>query len=143
LLSLVERIGAMRAEADGPVSLAVVESKIRRGEMPPLHAHEEEEAFYVLEGTLTVHTDDRSVRLEAGEAFVAPRDHAHTHEAQSDRVRYLTMTFARSLGRYEDFLRAVAVPRAYSSPDEAASVAGLAAANGITVLGPPGTLPGS
>jgi uncharacterized cupin superfamily protein len=122
----------------------VVESTLRHGEMPPLHTHGEDEAFYVLEGSMTVHIGDRSVRLEAGDAMVARRELAHTHQAESGRVRYLSMTFARSLGRYEDFLRAVAVPRTHArdwSRDDEAAVAGIAGANGIAVLGPPGALP--
>ena len=143
LLSLIQTIAAMRSEMDRPASLAVVETTIRRGHMPPLHRHDADEAFYVLEGTLTVHAGEESVRLEAGEAFLAPRDLPHTHQAESDRVRYLSVTFARSLGRYEDFLRAVGAPtgEGWRTADEAGTVAGISRPNGITVLGPPGALP--
>jgi quercetin dioxygenase-like cupin family protein len=154
LLSLVEAIAALRAQVEGPAHLAVVESTMRRGQMPPLHSHEVDEVFFVLEGTMIVHTGGQPVRLEAGEALVARRELAHTHQAESDRVRYLSMAFTRSLARYEDFLRAVGAPRpnpqdgsGHSDPDgwrntdEAAAVAGIARANGIAVLGPPGTLP--
>jgi quercetin dioxygenase-like cupin family protein len=140
LLSLVETIATMRAEVDGPTNLAVVESTLRRGQMPPLHSHDEDEVFHVLEGTLIVHCGSEPVRLEAGEALVAPREVSHTHEAESDGVRYLSMTFTRSLARYEDFLRAVAAPGQMNT-DEAAALTSMARACGIVVLGPPGALP--
>jgi quercetin dioxygenase-like cupin family protein len=140
LLSLVETIAGLRAESDGPANLAAVESTLRRGQMPPLHAHDTDEVFYVLEGTMVVHTGDESVPLDAGDAFVARRELPHTHEAGSATVRYLSMTFTRSPARYEDFLRAVAPPGSPNA-DEVAALAGIARANGITVLGPPGALP--
>ena len=48
-----------------------------------------------------------------------------------------------SAERYADFLRAVAAPDVapVEPDDEDAVVAALAEASGITVLGPPGTLP--
>jgi quercetin dioxygenase-like cupin family protein len=140
LLSLVETIAAMRAEADGAGNLAVVECTLRRGQMPPLHSHDTDEVFYVLEGTLVIHCGGEPARLEAGDAFVAPRDVAHTHEAESDGVRYLSMAFTRSVARYEDFLRAVAVPGPMNG-DEMGALASIARANGIAVLGHPGALP--
>lgn len=147
LLSLLETIVAMRSDAGGPTSLAVVESTIRSGEMPPLHAHDEDEAVYVLEGTLTVHSGYETVGLEVGDAFLLPRGLPHTHRADSRRARYVTMTFARSVGHYEDFLRAVARPAdgseadGWSSREEALPLAAVAHANSIMILGPPGTLP--
>jgi quercetin dioxygenase-like cupin family protein len=143
LLSLLEAAAAIHEEAGKRASMAVVEHAIRRGQMPPLHTHEEDEAFYVLEGTMTVYAGDETVRIAAGERFVARKGVPHTHRADSDQVRYLAATVARSVGRYEDFLRAVAVPRphAESSVDETATVTSIARTNGIAVLGPPGALP--
>lgn len=50
------------------------------GEQVPLSYHyhdEQEEAFYVLEGTLSVETPDRTYAVEAGEAFVAEPESPH------------------------------------------------------------------
>jgi quercetin dioxygenase-like cupin family protein len=140
LLSLVETIAALRAEVDGPANLAVVECTLRRGQMPPLHSHEVDEVLHVLEGTMIVHAGGGPVRLEVGDAFVAPRDVPHTQQAESDRARYLSVAFTRSVAGYEDFLRAVAVPGAPDG-DEAAGLARLAQLDGTVVLGPPGALP--
>jgi len=46
----------------------------------PLHLHRnDDEAWYVLEGTLSVRVDDRDVEAKAGEAVFAPRGTAHTY----------------------------------------------------------------
>lgn len=131
----------MRNEG-GPATLAVVETKMAAGEMPPLHVHDEDEAFYVVEGSLTIHIGGETRRLEAGGSALAPKGVPHTHRADSKRARCLVTTFVASAGRYEDFLRAVSRPvEAWTSGEEAATVTAIAAANGITVLGPPGALP--
>ena len=147
LLPLLEAVVAMRGGEMRAASLAVVESTIRRGEMPPLHAHDEDEAFYVLEGSIVLHAGDETVRLQAGDAFVAQKGLPHTHRAESENARYLTMTFARSVGRYEDFLRAVGRPATaepgWASGEEEAAVAAMSHADGIAILGAPGALPAS
>jgi quercetin dioxygenase-like cupin family protein len=142
---LLEQVAAAQRVATGGTSLTVVESMLTAGLMPPLHAHEEDEAFHVLEGSVIVHAGTETVQLEAGESFVAPRSVPHTHRAATERARWLSMTFASSAGRYEDFVRAVGTPLAGAgiaptAEDEAALLA-FAAPSGIAVLGPPGMLP--
>jgi quercetin dioxygenase-like cupin family protein len=124
-------------------SLVVVERTGRRGEMTPLHVHTEDEVVHVLEGALTLFVADDSVRLEAGAAFVAPAATPHTFAVESRAVRYLSATVTRSAARYEDFLRAVAVPSESSSSSweetgDLSRLAAIAAPNGIDVLGAPG-----
>lgn len=132
--------------ATEPSNLAVVDRTIRLGEMSPLHVHNEDEAFHVVEGAIVVHTAEEVVRLEAGQAFVAPKSLPHTLRGDATRSRYLAMTSARSVSRYEAFLRAVARPAPtdsseWASPEEAAAVRVIAEANGIDVLGAPGASP--
>ena len=45
---------------------------------PPLHRHDFDETFYVLEGQLTVQLGDELFRVETGELAFAPRGVAHT-----------------------------------------------------------------
>ena len=109
--------------------------------MIPLHVHPEDEVVHVLEGVLTLFVDEERIRLEAGDSFVAPRAIPHTLGVESRDARYLSATLARSATRYEDFLRAVAVPGEASSWEEsgdASRLAAIAAPNGIEVLGAPG-----
>ena len=144
LQPVLESIAILRNAAGGPWSLAVVDRTIRLGEMSPLHTHDEDEAFQVIEGALVVQAGKETVRLEAGDVFVAPKGVPHTVRGEAKRSRYLAMTSARSVSRYEDFLRAVARPGStaqWTSPEEAAVVRVIAEANGITVLGAPGASP--
>ena len=65
-------------ESDGAYDL--VEIAGRQGDMPPLHVHHEhDETFYVLEGRLSLHLPGRSVELDPGESFLAPRGVPHEH----------------------------------------------------------------
>jgi quercetin dioxygenase-like cupin family protein len=140
LLALVRAADAKRGR-----SLAIVERTGRRGEMTPLHVHPEDEVVQVVEGALTLFVNDESVRLVAGDAFAAPRATPHTFVVESQEVRYLSATVARSAARYEDFLRAVAVPAEGSSlsweeSGDAARLSAIAGPNGIDILGGPGAV---
>jgi uncharacterized cupin superfamily protein len=50
---------------------------------PPLHVHDFDEAFYVLEGELTFQLEDRLVTAGAGELAFAPRNVPHTFANRS------------------------------------------------------------
>lgn len=137
-------------KSDRSARISVVERRMGAGDMAPLHVHPDDEVFEVLEGALTLFIGEDTARLEPGDAFVAPAGVAHTQRADTKHVRYLAGSFVRSPSRYEDFLRAVGRPVEpaesgaaldWPSPDEEAALAAIAAANAITVLGPPGALP--
>jgi quercetin dioxygenase-like cupin family protein len=140
VLALVRATDAKRGR-----SLAVMERTGRRGEMTPLHVHPEDEVVYVVEGALTLFVNDEPVRLMAGDSFAAPRGIPHTLVVESREIRYLSATVARSAARYEDFLRALALPAEGSSlswqeSGDASRLAAIAAPNGIDVLGEPGAV---
>lgn len=133
------------AGADSGGRLAVVESEGRRGDMPPLHVHRrEEEAFYVLDGELSLHLPGRSLTLGAGEAFLPLKDVPHTYRVESETARWLAIVTPAG---FDDFVREVGEP----APEETLPPAGrqhdparlaeIAARFGIELLGPPGTLP--
>lgn len=119
--------------------MAVVAVSMAAGRLTPLHRHDANEALTVLEGTLTLHVEGETVVLASGDSYVVPAGAGHTLEASAGAVSYLVATVARSLGRYEDFVRAVATPG-----DLGACAPGLdviAAANRTVVVGAPGELP--
>ncbi|HZO98202.1 MAG TPA: cupin domain-containing protein [Gaiellaceae bacterium] len=123
----------------------VVELEGRRGDMPPLHVHlEVDEAFYVLEGELSLHLPGRSVRLEAGRALLAPHGVPHVYRVESDRARWLALGtpagFADFVREAGDEPEAPGLPPAGRVHDQA-RLAEVAARHGIELLGPPGTLP--
>jgi quercetin dioxygenase-like cupin family protein len=124
---------------------AVVELTGPEGDMPPLHVHRrEDEAFYVLEGRLTVFVGGEEIRLEAGDCAVAPRDVPHAYRVESPEARWLG--FASPAG-FDRFVLEASVPA--ESPTLPAgppaltpdSLAQLAAGYGLELLGPPGALP--
>jgi len=57
---------------------------------PPLHTHDFDEAFYMLEGELVFQVDDELITKHAGELSFAPRNVVHALANHSDAdARYL------------------------------------------------------
>jgi quercetin dioxygenase-like cupin family protein len=117
----------------------------RRGDMPPLHVHHhDDEAFYVLEGELTLFVGDEQITLRDGQAVLAPREIPHVYRVESEGARWLVIG---SPAGFEQFLRAGAEPAPSAvlpptgRPFDSDAFAQLAAEYGIEILGPPGTLP--
>jgi hypothetical protein len=129
--------------ARAPGRRVSVEVTTSAGFMPPLHAHEADEAVEVLEGELTVYSAKAVVHIGAGETFVVPAGTAHTFRAERD-TRSVFTTFTPSASRYESFLHAagpVAVGGGWSTDEDAVAVRAVAIAARISLQGPPGTLP--
>jgi len=80
------------AESTGG-AYGLVESLIAPGFSPPLHVHHrEDEAFWVLEGEVSMRCGDRTFRAGPGAFVFLPRDVPHTFVAEGDRpVRMLTL----------------------------------------------------
>jgi mannose-6-phosphate isomerase-like protein (cupin superfamily) len=137
----------VRGEDTGGAA-AVVEMLSPAGSMPPLHVHaREDETFYVMEGEMEFYVGDSApVRVEAGGCAVAPRGVPHSFKVTSpEPARYLVV--ATPAG-FEDFVAEVSdpapqgvLPPAGAPPDMGRIVAAAETA-GITILAPPGTLPG-
>ena len=116
--------------------LGVVEMlDVPAGSMPPLHVHHDhDEGFYVLEGEVTLIMPDQQLTLGPGEFLLAPRGVPHTYRVGEVPARWLCTS---TPGRFADFVEAVGD---LTDPDPEA-VGTVAAANGIELLGPPGTMP--
>ena len=119
-----------------------VELALGAGEMTPLHVHRSDETFRVLEGEVTIHVGGHVVRLGPGATYRAPGGTPHAVEAPAGPARYVTASQVHDVIGYRDFQRATSVPDALPAGEDHAVVAELARANEITVLGPPGALPG-
>ena len=63
----------------------------------PLHAHHhDDEAWYVLEGTLGIRLGDRDREIPAGGAVIAPRGTPHTYwNPRPEPLRYLIVMTPR------------------------------------------------
>jgi mannose-6-phosphate isomerase-like protein (cupin superfamily) len=125
---------------------SLCELRAAAGSMPPLHVHHrDDEAFYVLEGELTLFVGERERALSAGRAAVAPRGTPHTYRIQSAEARLLVVN---SPAGFDQFLLAAGdqasgheLPPA-DRPADPAALGRAAAEYGIEILGPPGMLPG-
>jgi mannose-6-phosphate isomerase-like protein (cupin superfamily) len=133
---------------DGDASggrLALAEERGRRGEMPPLHVHHrDDEAFYVLDGELSLFVAGEQLSLGSGQAAFAPRGVPHSYRVESEEARWLVITTPAG---FESFVREVAEPAPGDElppagrPHDPAALAEAAANVGIEILGPPGALP--
>jgi quercetin dioxygenase-like cupin family protein len=90
-------------ESDG--QLAIVE--LGGGGRPPLHRHDFDETFYLLEGELTFQLDDQVFTRRAGELAFAPRGVAHTYANLSGApARALLVITPAGFERYFDQIAA-------------------------------------
>ncbi len=73
----------------------------------PLHVHhDDDEAWYVLEGTLVVRLGERDVEVPAGGAVIAPRGTPHTYwNPRPDPLRYV-LVMTRRISRMIEALHA-------------------------------------
>jgi uncharacterized cupin superfamily protein len=87
-------------ESDGVVS--VIDNTVPADwPGPPLHRHDFDEAFYVLEGELTFQVEDAVITKRAGELAFAPRGVAHTLANHSDApARYVLVCTPAGFERY-------------------------------------------
>lgn len=129
--------------------LCFLETLSSPGPGAPLHVHpDQEEGFYVVDGSLRVYVGSEVIDLAPGQFALAPRGIPHTFEVTSEGP---TRDLSWINGPFDEFLEAVAVPakelrlpRPEDLPAEEGDpeeFARLAAAVGVTVLGPPGMLP--
>jgi quercetin dioxygenase-like cupin family protein len=132
---LASRVRIPIAGAQTYGAFALIEEVAPAGDQPPLHVHHScDEAFYVLEGEVTVWVGDEVHVLGPGDAIFAPRGIPHTLRAGPAGSRKLV---ASTPATFEAFVRAVAAG-GMPSPDELTRIA---AEHDIEILGPPGMLP--
>jgi mannose-6-phosphate isomerase-like protein (cupin superfamily) len=69
----------------------------------PLHVHHnEDEAFWVLEGSLTFEVGDKTIKAEAGTFLFGPKDVPHRYRVDKGPARLL---FILSPAGFENFIR--------------------------------------
>jgi quercetin dioxygenase-like cupin family protein len=87
-------------ETDGHVSVTEI-AVPPNSAGPPLHTHDFDEAFYMLEGELIFQVDDALVTKGAGELSFAARNVAHTLANHSDApARYVLVCTPAGFERY-------------------------------------------
>jgi quercetin dioxygenase-like cupin family protein len=69
---------------------AVVEWHLRAGDEPPIHTHtREDEAVYVVDGSITAFVGDQRIDVEAGSYAALPKDVPHGLTVRGDEARLL------------------------------------------------------
>lgn len=124
-----ERLTVLVSNTHTEGACSVLESVAAPMSGPPLHVHEaDDEAFYIIEGTLHFRCGDEEFDAAAGTAVTIPRGLAHTWQNRSDTPTRALVTFTP--GRMERLLEAMA-----GRP--ASDIAGLAARFDTFIVGPP------
>lgn len=120
-------------ETGGAYALILDEAPPGAG--PPLHIHHnEDETFYILQGTLTVQVNEERLTLTAGMTAFLPRGIPHTYaNLGAETVRYLGVVTPAGL---ENFFAEVTPLASETEPDMATIIA-LAARYKVELVGPP------
>jgi quercetin dioxygenase-like cupin family protein len=110
------------------------------GSATPFHVHpEDDESFYVLDGSLTFYLEDgSSIPASAGSFVHVPGGIGHAFRVASETARMLILTTPQ----HESFIRAAANPaQARTLPPHAPldmeKIAAAAREYGVEILGPP------
>lgn len=110
--------------------MSVTEVEVPPGAGPPLHTHDFDEAFYMLEGELIFQVEETLVTKGAGELFFAPRNVPHALANHGDGpARYV---LACTPAGFERHWARVAAEAAGVEPPEWA----MQAIPEVTVVGP-------
>ena len=128
---------------DNADRLSVLEMTLPFDAAPPRHVHhDEDEVFHILDGRIRYELGDETVVRQAGDTVLAPRGVPHGFRVISpEGARVLTIT----RGGFETMVRNASRPAERAglpqpeapSPDMQAALAAFAAAEAITLLGPP------
>lgn len=143
--------GVVRIRTGGDATggrFAILEHQAERGHSTPRHRHDvADETFLVLDGELRVEVDGQVYAAGAGAAAFLPRGLPHAVTVTSPQVRYLSL---HNPAGFDDFTLSVGTLVSSEAPldgpppkaPDPATLAALAAAHGIEILGPPPTLDG-
>jgi quercetin dioxygenase-like cupin family protein len=87
---------------------SIIEVLEPQGAQAPLHLHrKEDEVFYVLEGEMTFHVGEETIKARPGSFVFGPRDVPHTYTVDSGPARLL---FLLSPAGFEGFVEAISRP---------------------------------
>jgi quercetin dioxygenase-like cupin family protein len=122
--------------------LWVQEARGARGYAAPLHRHtREDEAFYVLDGELTVYVGDETIPVEPGSFLWAPRDVPHAYCVESEEARFLAFSTAPGFDRFffdtGEPAGALTLPPPPDGPPDIPALVAAMAEYGVDMVGPP------
>lgn len=118
------------------------------GDDVPLHLHtNEDEAFFILEGEITVWQGDQRAVIGPEEFVLLPKEVPHCYKVTSPQgARWLAITAPTGFERFVAHVAQPATGRRLPTPDEAPvpsmeKMVEYGAEAGVIFLGPPGTRP--
>lgn len=123
----VPRVLLRGEETDGHLALVELSG---RGQ-PPLHRHDFDETFYILEGEITFHLGEERLTRRAGELAFAPRGVPHTYANLSGAPARVLMVITPA--GFERYFARIAAERQGLEPPEWAR----RPVPEVTTLGPP------
>jgi quercetin dioxygenase-like cupin family protein len=113
-----------------------------RGAATPLHVHSlEDEAFYVLDGEVSLHLGDEVLRAAAGTFAWGPRGLPHAFRVESETARMLVLGTPAGFERF--FLdtgtatTSAGLPPAGGPPPALEVLVAAARRHGVEIIGPP------
>jgi quercetin dioxygenase-like cupin family protein len=121
-------------------AFALIEWTAPVGFGPPLHVHDrEDEAFYLLEGELTIECGDQRWQAGPGDFAFLPRGIPHSFIVAGESVRGLQITTPAG---FEEFVREIGRPAEgpglpVPSPPDIQRLAEAGSRYGHQILGPP------
>ncbi len=92
----------------------------KEGEVPWHVHHNEDEAFYILEGEMTIHAGEQTFKGRPGSFIFAPKDVPHVYTVESPGHARVLMFF--SPAGFEDFIRATSEPAQSLVPPTPATI---------------------
>jgi quercetin dioxygenase-like cupin family protein len=131
-MSVMGGLYSYRATPDETGAYLACEVAAPSGFAIPAHFHEDEdEAFYVARGAVTIFVNGREQTLDAGGFAFAPRGAHHTFRFEApDSALLLLITPGH---RHEEMFRAMSLP----GEIDPAALAAAAAQYGTFIVGPP------
>jgi len=107
MTSHVPKVLLRSEETGGHVAMIEIGASPERRKGPPLHHHEFDETFYMLEGELTFRLEDELFTRRAGQLAFAPRGVPHTYANLSGgHARALLVCTPAGFERYFDGIAA-------------------------------------
>jgi quercetin dioxygenase-like cupin family protein len=104
---------------------------------PPPHVHPgEEEAFYVLEGEVTILLGDRELAASTGFFMLVPRGTVHTFSNRSDREARLLVIISPA-GFEQAFAEMAEVAPSAQEPPDMERLMAIARKYNLEIVGPP------
>lgn len=130
----------LTAETGG--NLFVMEHNNHKQGGPARHFHyNEEEYFYVIEGSYIVEVGTERFELGPGDSLLAPRKIPHAFAFVGDKGRLLiSFAPANKMEAWFRLVNQIRAPHTYADPNDKQQVA-LARQYGIEIVGPPLTIP--